>query len=380
MNYRRDALPILTLLTVVILLGQVRYFGLYDLLPLWGGVHVFLDGGNPYDFETLKNQISSVLPGIPETQHFVSPPWTLTFIVGLFAGSFNASRVLLIALSISAFYISIIRLQRMWGVLPRPCTFILWGYIPLWACLYFGQLSVFLLLGTVLALEWIQDPKPRWWKWAIALTLLALKPQGFLLAFPFLIGEFLRRSSRREQIYLVGYAAVIVALMSPSLTYLSSWLGTASFSYSQDSATLSRYVRELGESLGNGSALFLWILPVVAFLILARRGLCIKDSHFFLIIILLCQLTAPYIWVYDSCALMPLFYAYMGTLGQQRIPLQRRRLALILTSLSVLPAYMAISPDFKFMVMHNVALAGAFLALSPELRRYLCAEPRSPTV
>jgi hypothetical protein len=288
--------------------------------------------------------------------------------------------VLLLVLSISAFYISILRLQKMWGALPRPCTFILWAYIPLWTCLYFGQLSVFLLLGTVLVLEWIQDPKPRWWKWAIAMTLLALKPQGFLLVFPFLIGEFLRRASRREHIYLMGYVAVIVALMAPSLRYVSSWLGTASFSYSQDSATLSRYVRELGESLGCGSALFLWILPVVALLILARRGLGIKDSHFFLLVMLVSQLTAPYIWIYDSCALIPLFYAYMGTLGQQHIPPQRRRLAVILTSLSVLPAYMALSPDFDFMVMHNVALAGAFLLLSPELRRYLGPEPRSPSV
>lgn len=371
MKHLRLALALLTLITVGLLLGEIRYFGVFDFLPLWGGVHVFLDGGDPYDFALLKSNLSSQFSGLPPSQHFVSPPWTLAFLVPLFAGDFASSRVLLILLSLFAFYLSLIRLQKLWGPLPRLGAVVVWGYLPLWACLFYGQLSAFLLLGTILALEWLNSPQRPWWKWALSMTLFALKPQGFILVFPFLVGEFLQRASRRDLVCVMTYTALLCAVMSPCLLLIPSWLDTASFSYSQNSATLSNYVRVLGESLGMNAALSLWILPVLAFGFLARGGLHLNDSYRLQVVMLASQLTAPYIWVYDSCALMPLFYASIVVLTRESLPPKRRACAVLSTTLLVLPAYLALAPGFKDMFLHNVALAGALLALSPEIKRYL---------
>jgi hypothetical protein len=225
MHYLRHALASILPLVVAVFLMPSRYFGVYDLLPLWGGVHVFLDGGDPYDFGILKQLLSSVFSGLPDTQHFVSPPWTLAVLTPLRAGSFEASRVLVLLFTISAFCVAIIRLQRMWGKLPLPCTI----FIP--------------------------------------------------------------------------------------------------------------------------------------------------SPFFFLCVILLSQLTAPYIWVYDSVALMPLFYAALGVVIHDGVTNPRRQIGVILTVLSVLPAYMIFGSDFSSMVCHNIILAGACVVVAPELRRHVSPKP-----
>ena len=237
--------------------------------------------------------------------------------------------------------------------------------------MYFGQFSVFLLLGTVLLLEWIQSTDRPWWKWTAAMAVLAIKPQGFIVATPLLVLEFIRTSSAADKARAVGTFSLIALLSAPLLAYLPEWTVSNHFSHQHRSATISSYARDLGIWLGYDSPLWLWTLPVASLAVLFACRVRIHDSLSLLLVFTLSQLIAPYIWVYDSCALMPLFYALIGAVGTMKEPRWRWHLGIVFMSVSVFPIYLAINPDFSFMRMHNVCLAIAAVLLLPGVRAYL---------
>lgn len=362
------------LLSLVILgayIGSRQYFGVLDSLAFWGGVQVFLEGGDPYDFGQVSQFLSSHFTNILNSQRFVSPPWTLALLTPIFAADFERSRIVLSIISLTLYLFSVYRLTLLWGRIPWLGVCAVWAYLPLWVCLYFGQISVLLLLGVVLALEWIQGRDQPWWKWALALALLALKPQGSLLVMPFLFVEGIRRLSRREWVALVGCAGVTIVVLLPFLRYLPAWLETFLFSSSHRTATLSVYVQDAGALLGYHSALWLWVLPMLSLVTLVILRVRINDATSFLLVLMLSQLTASYVWVYDSCALMPLFYAMIGAAIVMKEPMWRRALGIVSLSIAVFPVYLVIDSDFSFMRMHNLAMSIAALALLPGLRSYL---------
>ncbi len=371
MSRTQLAIALCSLLVASVLLSLHPLIGVFDSFFYWGAIQVFLQGGDPYSFEALGSLLNDSIRHIPHSQHIIAHPGTLTFMLPFYAWPFPIAKFLLTFTSLAVYLSCVKRLQRLWRPLPACCVILMWGYIPFLTALYFGQFSIFLALGTVLALEWVESSSRPWWKWALAMGLYAIKPQSFVVAAPLLILEFLRTSSRRDRILTLCCFVLMTALTVPMLAYLPNWLQANQFMYQHTSATLSSYVRDWGTALGYESGLWLWALPAASLLALLGLRVRITNSISLLFVLTLSQLTAPYVWVYDSCALMPMFYALIGAIGTMREPRWRWHLGVIFTSISVFPIYLAIDADFSFMRMHNVCLGIAAVLLLTGVRRYL---------
>jgi hypothetical protein len=123
--------------------------------------------------------------------------------------------------------------------------------------------------------------------------------------------------------------------------------------------------------LGYDTPLLLWALPIASVAGLGALGVRTTGALSLLLVLLLSQLTAPYLWVYDACALMPLFYALIGAAYTMKEPRWRRLIGILFTSVAIFPVYLALDSDFSFMVMHNVCLAIAAVFLLPGVRGYV---------
>jgi len=346
-------------------------FGVFDSLTHWGAVQLFLQGHDPYDFDALRALLSERMKNVPLSQRIGGHPWTLTFMLPFYAWPFPLAKFLLAFTNLSVYHLCIVRLGKMWNPLPRFTPLLMWLYIPFLVAMYFGQFSVFLALGTVLLLEWIQSENRPWWKWTAAMALLALKPQGFLVAAPLLGLEFLRTTSPTDRVRTIGVFALLAVISSPLLVFFPEWIASNHFSHDLRTATLSTYVREAAGFFGYDSPLWLWALPALASGALLARGVMITNAPTLLVVLLLSQLTAPYIWVYDACALMPLFYALIGAIATMKEPRWRWHLGGIFASVAIFPIYLSIDSDFSFMVMHNVSMGIATALVLPGVREYL---------
>lgn len=346
-------------------------FGVFDSITHWGAIQLFLSGDDPYNFEALRALLSEKMRNVPASQRIGGHPWTLTFMVPFYAWPFPIAKFLLAFTNLSVYHLCVTRLTRLWRPLPPFTPLLMWLYFPFLVTLYFGQFSVFLCLGVVLLLEWLASSNRPWWKWTVAMALFAIKPQGFIVAVPLVALEFIRTSSTKDRLRAIGTVSLIVLISSPLLTFLPEWIASNRFSHEHRSATLSCFVRDLGLALGSDSPLWLWVLSLSSIAVLFALRVRIREPRSLLLLLTLSQLTAPYIWVYDSSALMPLFYALLGAIMAMPEARWRRYVGIIFTSVSVFPIYLAIDSDFGFMRMHNVCLAIAALALLPGLRGYL---------
>jgi hypothetical protein len=349
-------------------------FGTFDSVTHWGAIQLFLSGGDPYNFEALREILSDKLRDLPLSQRIGGHPWTLTVMLPFYAWPFPISKFLLAFANLSVYHLCVTRLTRLWRPLPALTPLLMWLYFPLLVTLYFGQFSVFLCLGTVLLLEWLASSNRPWWKWTLAMLLWAIKPQGFIVAAPLLVCEFIRTSSTKDRLRAAGTGLVTALTAMPLLVFLPQWIASNRFSHEHRSATLSCYMRDLGVSLGYDSPLWLWALSLTSIVVLFALRVRITEPLSLLLLLALSQLVAPYLWVYDSCALMPLFYALLGAIMAMPEPRWRRYVGIIFTSVSVFPIYLAIDSDFGFMRLHNVCLAIAAVLLLPGLRKYLEAK------
>lgn len=347
------------------------FIGVFDSIINWGAIQLFLKGEDPYDFEALGGVLFEKMKSVAAFQRTSVHPWTLTFILPFYVWSFPVAKFLVAFTTLSVYCLCIARLGRLWSPLPRFASLMMWGYIPFLVTMFFGQLSVFLLLGTVLLIEWLQSTERVWWKWVIAMALLGLKPQGFIVVAPFVVVEFVRSTSTRDNLRALGVIALLLTLSSPMMAYLPGWLTSHEFSYERRTGTLSSSLRDLATYFGSDSPAWLWVLPLGSIATLFALGVRITSATSFLLLVTLSQLTAPYLWVYDACALMPLFYALIGAAVVMKEPRWRRYAGIVFASVAIFPIYLTIHPDFSFMHMHIVSLAVAAGLLLPGLQRYL---------
>jgi hypothetical protein len=371
MQHARFAIRLIIFFMVSLWVARHPVFGVFDSITHWGAIQLFLSGEDPYNFEALRELLSDRMRDVPVSQRIGGHPWTLTFMLPFYAWSFPVAKLLLAFTNLSIYHFCVTRLTRLWHPSTPFLPLLMWLYIPFLATLYFGQFSVFLCLATVLLLEWLASTDRPWWKWTSAMALLAIKPQGFIVAAPLLALEFIRTSCSKDRLRALGTLSVVGLITSPLLIYLPEWFASNRFSHEHRSATLSCYIRDIGVFIGYDSPLWLWALSLSSLAVLFALGVRITEPVSLLLVLALSQLSAPYIWVYDSCALMPLFYALIGASVTMNEPRWRRYLGIAFTSVAIFPIYLAIDPDFSVMRMHNVSLAIAALLLLPGLRGYL---------
>ena len=82
-------------------------------------------------------------------------------------------------------------------------------------------------------------------------------------------------------------------------------------------------------------------------------------------------LTAPYVWFYDYSALLPLFFAVIGTLQYESISRLRRSAAVLLIPLLVTPLYITLPAQWGSFLFLPITLSLIIFILLPHLTNYL---------
>ena len=341
-----NIMPILCILAAAALLATIRPVGELDAVAIWSGVQVYLRGGDPYNFQSLSSMLLEHFNSSRTSERFANPPWAIPLLVPLFWWSFKTSKFLLIVGNLATLTWCITRLQRMWGPIPWTHTIPLWLYFPSVASLYCGQLSFLPLVGILLAIEWISSPKAPWWKWCVAMTCLFIKPQGTYLAIIFLIVAFLRKATGAEitKVLCVGGGFLVLFCPRP-LSYMSSWTNTVDFLHTLKIFSLSTGLRDLMEGFGFTSKLSPWILPLGIITGSFMMKIHVKTPLGLMIAVLISCATAPYIWVYDYSALLPLCFFSIASLSLRTMSTLQKALGVGLSALLVMPVYIELLPS-----------------------------------
>jgi hypothetical protein len=213
--------------TLLQLLGDI---GTRDSIAYWAATQVFLNNGNPYDPELLLKVQQAVSPSRDTAQLFLNPPWVLLPLLVIGSGSFTTFTFLLLALNISCSLFTLERLARIFAPLPPRYLLIVGTFFPVLSSWYFGQLSFCLIIGSVMALEWIREGYKPWWKALIALLLFSIKPQAPYLAIVAILVTIIRRLPRTAIIKLALSAAPLGAFLVYRPDLVLNWITSFQFS------------------------------------------------------------------------------------------------------------------------------------------------------
>jgi hypothetical protein len=238
------------------------------------------------------------------------------------------------------------------------------------ASLYCGQLSFLPLIGILLGIECISSREAPWWKWLIAMMCLTIKPQGVYLAIVCLAIEFARRSRGPDRVKVLSAGGIFLALLCPRpLSYLSSWSHAVEFLYSLQIFSLSTGLRDILEYLGFSSPRARWFLPIGILLITFLLKIRVQTPFALMITVLISCATAPYIWVYDFSALLPLCFMCMAALCSNTVSPLRRALGVVLSGILVAPLYVEFLPVPDPFFAHLCVVAALIGLVYPSIER-----------
>ena len=193
-----------------------------DFVEYWAAGRLNLTGGNPYSPEQLLplQLYAGRTFNVPVMMW--NPPYTLPLVMPFGALEYRLSRFLWFLLHIALIVGCASFIWRFYQGSPAR-TWIAWlvafSFIPTLFTLKVGQISVFLLLGTVLFLKFIQ--RPAWWLAALSMLLMVIKPHTlYLVPLAFLFWTI----SRRHWALLAGSTLGILAATAIALLFNPSVL------------------------------------------------------------------------------------------------------------------------------------------------------------
>lgn len=286
-------------------------FGRKDLIAFWAGASLFLRGANPYSPEELERFYAGLSFEPMYHQIFWNPPWCLTTLGWFGLISFHTLVLAWLAVGISAVSAALLLMKS--AIQPERSNFsfflqltVILSFYPLAFCLGMGQLSAFLLLITVMLGIALQRRTPRDFWIGAATSLLLLKPHLFHLVLLIAAWEIL--SQRRLQIVLGFVIAALLQLLLPLL-----WMPQIYTFYSSSQVPTFWFNSSLGALMQSFSPEETWrrFIPMVVFdvaLLLAWPRIRQKVSlmkAFWLLVMPLSLLSAPYAWLYDFVLLIP---------------------------------------------------------------------------
>lgn len=360
---------LLCIVAVALLLSSTPTVGKLDAIAIWSGIQVYLQGGDPYDFQQLSRLLREHFASSRTSERFSNPPWAIPLLIPLFQWSFETSRFLLLVANLGAVAWCIVKLRRAWGPIPWVSTLPLWLYFPGLASLYCGQLSFLPLIGILFGIECVSSRETPWWKWCVAMLCLAIKPQGVYLAIVCLAIEFARRARGADIAKVVCVGGVFLAVVCPRpLSYLSSWSRAVEFLYTLKVFTLSTGLRDALELLGISSPISRWLLPISMILGSLLLRIRIQTPFELMITVLISCATAPYIWVYDFTALLPLSFLCLAALSSESISPLRRALGVVLSTITVAPLYVEFLPVPDPFFAHLCVVAALTIVAYPAIR------------
>lgn len=228
------------LLAFVVPYSRVGW-GENDFLRYWSATKIFVSGGNPYSFDSLKQMQIAIKPELVTNSEIVqawNPPWLMLLLSPLTLVNFNLATKVWILINISLITFS---LYLVWEIVFQPNDrkglIIIYGAGFLFSntidLLRLGQISSILLIGLVITIYFLQK---KFFFWAgFGLLLLTIKPQiTYLVLLVVLI--WVIRNKHWRVIFGLAISGIIsiivVSIIFPE--WLSAYLQTIlSLPYSQ---------------------------------------------------------------------------------------------------------------------------------------------------
>ncbi len=352
-------------LLIALLLQSIGDVGTRDSIAYWSAVQAFLAGDNPYDLDTLRKIQLTAYPLREKPQLFLNPPWVLPLLVPIFRWNFATSSFLLLSINISCTLVALQRLGKLVAPLPPRYLAIVGGFFPILSCWYFGQLSCFLLIGSLLSLEWIVHNFRPWWKVALALALFSSKPQTPYLLVIALLVAIARRPCSTDVFKTAALALVPVSFLAYHNEMLGWWF--SSFAHSTQWATSS--LPSLAYSLlCSYNQPFLIFIPafIIAILVLAfDRGEI--SAHRFITYMVISSLTAPYAWIFDFSPLMIITYMVMAIAVYESLSPLRRAAYVVAVAALCVPFEALFTNNLQAYALHPIIVAALLIATRREL-------------
>lgn len=292
--------------------------GTRDLIAFWGGVQVFLKGGNPYEFGQLFAVQKVALPTLQSEQYFLNPPWAIPIFLPFMAWPFQTSRLLWFIFNALAFVLPSVLLHRSLKVRKITAINITITFLPGIMMLWYGQLSFMIYMS--LLLGFLAYKAERNVLAGLLWIPCTLKPHLVYLTGIVLVISII--SEKKWKIFFsagCGLAALnlFVLFFDPAIFHEYASLDKTPMIYK--SSTVPTVVRLVWIELFNYNPSWpVFVLPLTAAIIVATRRIIairgirttLKNSTCTFTIDDLCLYTclslalAPYAWMYDYSLLV----------------------------------------------------------------------------
>ena len=273
-----------------------------DFICYWSSAKLLLAHSNPYSGQAVLAVENAAGGGYREPFIMRNPPWALFVVapLGLFPVPVAAFLWLLALIALALLSIKCLRLGK------QPPPLVVFLFAPVLGCAMAGQTSLFLLAGITYFFKY-HEQHP--WRSGLALLLPAMKPHLFLLLWPVILMECVRRKNWR---LLAGLGAGLAAAATlPMLFDAHIWAHYLA-------AMRAEHIE--GQYLANLSFLLRWMVPghpvwmqtapsVLGLALCARYyGRRRKIWNWRVdgaALLLVSTMVSPYSWPFDQLLLLP---------------------------------------------------------------------------
>jgi len=358
-------------LSIALVLQVVGDVGGIDCIAFWSAVQAFMRGENPYNIDTLLRIQRTVDPYRESAQLFLNPPWVIPFLLPIFCWDFTTSKFLLLAVNVSLTLFALRRLSELFSPLPLRYALLVGGFFPILSCWYWGQLSCFLLVGSVLALEWVTQNYRPWWKMAVALAFWSIKPQTSYLLIVVTVAALVRNASNADMLKFALLAAVPVSLITYRSDLLVGWSSTFIHSFKWGTSSLPSLVSTAISSVNRPALLMLPAGIISAVAVVLEKG---QITPFrFLCYLQISSLTAAYAWMFDFSSFVIITYAIAIITIKGSTSLPKRYAYIAALTVLCLPFEALCTNNLQAYAIHPLIVVALFLLMRRDIQ-HLCQQ------
>ncbi|MCB0330585.1 MAG: DUF2029 domain-containing protein, partial [Bdellovibrionales bacterium] len=226
---------------------RVAVVGAVDAIAFWAGSQAMLGGGNPYDQSVIFEIERAAQPWRVAPQPFLNPPWALPLLFVFNTFGFDMSRLLWLFCNLffivgASFFFShqYANCSEEVGELPLLVAYI---FLPLFHCVWIGQLSLLLTCSLAAALWSIS--RNRDILAGLLLLPLTMKPHLFLpLAVALLVWMIKERRFNPLVSGTLGFISCCIVTLAIRPIVFSDWLALDFDPRIFRTATLAGGIRE----------------------------------------------------------------------------------------------------------------------------------------
>jgi hypothetical protein len=289
-----------------------------DFICYWSSAKLLLSHQNPYAGPAVLKIENLAGAGYREPFIMRNPPWALLLVapLGFFSAPVGAFvwLVALIALALLA-----VKCLRLGG---KPPPLVVYLFAPIIGCAMAGQTSIFLLAGIAFFFKYHQRQP---WLSGLALLMPAMKPHLFLLLWPVILIESVKRKNWR--LLAVSGAGLALAATVPLFFDPHIWAHYLA-------AMRAEHIE--GQYLANLSFLLRFMVPkhpVWVQAVPSVLGMALASRYYWrrrhlwnwrvdgAALLLVSTMVSPYSWPFDQLLLLPaIMHVCSVEPGRRRVP------------------------------------------------------------